>query len=556
MYQSNHYKVFCDLMQLCNLIHTARIINHSCASSIFPCTRLRFSFVALTILFCSSSAFAEDLVLQGASNQGHVWFVSPRPESDQLVYPLYHHSSYSSGPYLQQMIQLSELPERMASWSNQLWLVQPCDPSQDDAHREVFTIRARYDSAVKTYHPDPVDRLVVESSLPAWGAVAGFIGTADGPVALLWPNQKPQVPTHEGVELNTEYPPPDKPQLLCLKSREWQEVPLPQEFMPGDQGRLFSGGEDGMAFRLFTTMAGNASETICWDFRPTDGTWQKSIIDLDLDSVRWCGSTTGQSFLLTVDKSNSDRFEIAFIRPGKIIPFQTITAPVGEWAIFAVHDGLRIIDSMRDGSLYLRRIDPVTGEFQERERMRQAPLPTGGVVHMLLLLSATGLAFILVILARPAIRNAVPLSDGLTPLPVGGRLGAFGIDFLPGAIVVGLVTQSSPSALLRWPLWTAEIAESIPFLVAGGIFIVYVTLSELFTMTTFGKAIFGARVCCADGSRPRPSQILFRNLVKCVYLVIPPLVIFILASPNLQGLGDLLSRTAVLRRSHQNADQD
>ena len=72
-------------------------------------------------------------------------------------------------------------------------------------------------------------------------------------------------------------------------------------------------------------------------------------------------------------------------------------------------------------------------------------------------------------------------------------------------------------------------------------------MTELATRRTLGKTLLGARVVARDGSRPTTVAILIRNGFKALVLLIPVLAVFALLSPHLQGVGDSVARTVVVR---------
>ena len=72
------------------------------------------------------------------------------------------------------------------------------------------------------------------------------------------------------------------------------------------------------------------------------------------------------------------------------------------------------------------------------------------------------------------------------------------------------------------------------------------SVSELLTGKTLGKAMVGARIARLDGTSPRIEQLLLRNFLKCFVLLVPPLALFSLFNPHLQGLPDVAAGTVVV----------
>jgi uncharacterized RDD family membrane protein YckC len=70
---------------------------------------------------------------------------------------------------------------------------------------------------------------------------------------------------------------------------------------------------------------------------------------------------------------------------------------------------------------------------------------------------------------------------------------------------------------------------------------------ELASGTSMGKGICGGRVRSTTGNALKARQVLVRNIVKALILLVPPLAILTLLHPNQQGLGDLMARTVIVR---------
>ena len=84
----------------------------------------------------------------------------------------------------------------------------------------------------------------------------------------------------------------------------------------------------------------------------------------------------------------------------------------------------------------------------------------------------------------------------------------------------------------------------------------YMALCELFTARTLGKAIFALRVTDLSGKPPDAWQVLGRNLVRGIELLMPLLLILPLISTWRQRLGDLIARTVVVGPSKSDDQPD
>jgi uncharacterized RDD family membrane protein YckC len=81
-------------------------------------------------------------------------------------------------------------------------------------------------------------------------------------------------------------------------------------------------------------------------------------------------------------------------------------------------------------------------------------------------------------------------------------------------------------------------------------------VGELIGRRSLGKALLGARVLSADGGTPRVAQLLLRNLVKYLVVLVPPLAVVMLTNPNVQGLDDLAGRTVVVGPRDEDAVEE
>jgi len=109
-----------------------------------------------------------------------------------------------------------------------------------------------------------------------------------------------------------------------------------------------------------------------------------------------------------------------------------------------------------------------------------------------------------------------------------------------------MVTGCSVSQLLHWPLIEQSIVDSVPAIIMIAFTVGHSSVSEMLFRTTIGKSLLGCSVLSTNGSRARPGQILLRNVMKFVALVVLPLGLFVFMNPYRQRLGDLAARTVVV----------
>ena len=180
--------------------------------------------------------------------------------------------------------------------------------------------------------------------------------------------------------------------------------------------------------------------------------------------------------------------------------------------------------------------------------MSYQPLMTSRILHRPLLIAVAVTALMVVLLVRPdPDRATVSLRPNQVVLRPWSRVVAVSVDGAVAAVVTILVLGCRPQDLIYLPLWTTDLAESVPFLVMLGFTVAHSTVTELGTGRTLGKALVGARVVATDGSRPAARAILIRNMFKLLVLLIPVLAVVGLLNPHVQGLGDSLAGTVVVR---------
>jgi uncharacterized RDD family membrane protein YckC len=132
-----------------------------------------------------------------------------------------------------------------------------------------------------------------------------------------------------------------------------------------------------------------------------------------------------------------------------------------------------------------------------------------------------------------------------TPAPLLHRAGAGFIDALPvliGFLIVVLRVDPSLDPRDRW--------EDVPALITLGaaiaLYLLHTTVSELLTGgRTVGKWLFGLTVVTLDGAEPTAGQVLVRNLLRVLDLLLFPLLLVLL--PLRQRSADMAAGTVVVR---------
>ncbi|HTV48752.1 MAG TPA: RDD family protein [Phycisphaerae bacterium] len=166
-----------------------------------------------------------------------------------------------------------------------------------------------------------------------------------------------------------------------------------------------------------------------------------------------------------------------------------------------------------------------------------------------------GLIFLLALFLWQRRQPFIAPAPGLVVARLYQRLGAAVIDISIGAmitaIIFGIYTQQQWTLL---GLQALDLLQAHQYLQADiqaicvlGIYELHVTIGECFFGRSVGKWMFSLRVVALDGSRAKVIQVLVRNLVRIPEILVYVLLVFVLVSAERQRLGDLLSRTLVVR---------
>ncbi len=475
--------------------------------------------VAGIVLCTAPAAVIAGDTLPSASSQDHAWFIVERATPTHEV-ELLHHARTMDGPFYDKGLPLPRMPEAMAAWRNRLWLI-----FGTPTRREIFTTQVRWNPSLGAWYHEPRDRLRAVTPLMGFGTLVDATATADGPVVLMMPDT------------------PDRAVLLRLLDRQWVQVPLPGACAPGPGSHLFAGGDRGEQLVLVEP-ADRGNATVHW--RDARGRWTRSEVAVSAGRIR---TLTGvwPAIAMIAQGTDPGVTEVSYLRPSSRLHLTGFATPGGAWTVFGVRDGLRLVELVAGTRLTMRRIDPVSGAVGEPHPMSYQPLMTSRILHRPLLIAVTVTALMVVLLFKPPPNSAtVSLRPTQVVLRPWSRVVAVGVDGAGAAVVTLLMLRCRPQDLMHLPLWTPDLAQSIPFLVMLGLTVVHSTVTELSTGRTLGKVLVGGRVVAADGSAPRARAILIRNMFKLLVLLIPVLAVVGLLNPHVQGLGDSMAGTVVV----------
>jgi len=527
------------------------------------------------------------------ASDAHLWFTAPAPRSPGHI-ELRHHPVALEQPYFRPLRVITTRPTHLAASDNQIWMVMPRDAEQIASQRDrrVLSMQAVQSPGFDLYIPEPRDRMRIEDTLPGWGRLVDFAGTVDGPLALLVSNTSPTPAENDTQDENTNTTQPNDNEsshpsvaLLQLRNGRWRSIALPGDLLQTRSVRLVTSGVGG---RTLTLLAGGASadtsgaqsNSVTHVYRRINqGNWEHATIPLQLTRV--VGITrTGPHVVLALSLQteressvppgqggslsgramhvNPDRVRLVYLHHDQLVELTTMGCPSsGAWQfvgtgneLLLMHALNRNVERESNQSQYtvrIRRIDPLRGTFSDWQQFTIQPTPAGRLWFAGFVITFVVMALVLLLLITPARRVETALPADLAPLPVLARLSALAVDLLPAGVIAKLITGCAFTDLVRIPMFAADFAEAAPFLIMIGLGLSHSTVTECFSRTSLGKVMFGARVVQIDGGAPSAPQLLVRNVLKLIVLLVPPLAVFALFNRDLQLPGDVITRTVVVR---------
>lgn len=513
--------------------------------------------------------------LVAASSDTHAWWVAPAIGTAGEL-RLYLHTTAMSTDQHRALLPLATAPQAMAAWENRIWMVYTTTAGDDALRREVYSIDAVRIPVQGIYIADPPDRMRMLPALPGRGVLTGLTATASGPVALLMPDAASRRATHMradgeaddgeatgddgagsagGSGGDSDRAAVDMPVLLHLTATGWRAIDLPSELDHQRDWHLLATGPANRTLWLLAAHPSLRDHTLVYrrtlNADMAGGQWTEHTHDLPMSRVVELvdvGASGMMPAAVLRDRS-SDTMRLVYLRPDRALALATVEGVTMRWAIVGLRDGFRLIELSTQAGLRVRMIDGIDGRVSMPVAMSPQPLGTSRVIHIPLILTLCMTALILWMLMRSSRQPERPPPGRWRPLPIVPRLVALVIDLVPSGVLAILLLDGTPGDLLLLPAWTADLKQAMPAVVMVAIGVAHATVAEMIWGVSLGKVMIGARVIRLDGSvrgdKPRVHQTLVRNLFKALTLFAPPLAIFALLSPLLQGLGDQFTTTLV-----------
>src|SRR5438477_2659228 len=486
--------------------------------------------------------------LIAASTDTHLWFVL----RGRKGFDLSHHGVEMEGPHFDVVAPLTNCPEAVGAWSERVWLVLPPRPGAGESRRDILTLEVQYASAVGLYSTSPSGRFDIAPALPGSGILAGFAGTAQGPVALLIPPQRASATVSAGEHSQAAEPLLDHPQLLGLHSGGWTEIQLPPEFRPTGKCFLAASGTDGRSIAILSSASSDSTPARLFLRDSLSQRWEVSSSAQNVRDVQAL-APAGNQIAALLREGNREEIQIAYLRAGGMLPLAHIPGPRLPVALAGLQKGLQILEVGADVPLTVREVDPITGEVSPP--LAWTVQPIGDRLWQVALLGAIVTAsLLLVFVVRPDPGIPLALPAGLSVMGIGRRAAALAIDLVPGAIATMVILRCQPVDLLHPPLVTLNVSQAVPFMLTVTITAIHSGVTEMAAATTLGKAIFRGRVTTMNGGRPTRAKLLARNLVKLIVMLVPPLALVAFLNPHRQGMADLFAHTVVVQNPVPAAD--
>lgn len=155
-------------------------------------------------------------------------------------------------------------------------------------------------------------------------------------------------------------------------------------------------------------------------------------------------------------------------------------------------------------------------------------------------------------LAQPLLSRRFPPSGVVVmthaALPLGPRLAALAMDALPCGIAAWLAFDADWLQVLTPPLWSFNLAESVPFIGMTLGTILFGFIEESVGGRSLGKRVFGGGVVARSGDRAGVIRHLLRNLLKGLAMLSPVVALPAMIDRRGEGVAETLSGTLVVEQ--------
>ncbi len=316
----------------------------------------------------------------------------------------------------------------------------------------------------------------------------------------------------------------DAPRAWRLQGERWVQVPLPAESAQASARRLVTQG--GALWCLSRHADGSAGR-----WRREGQSWRP----VPVASAPWSDVVPGCSMLTLIVDGRLSPVQAGAADAGAALPQACAAVGWGDGVL-----ALRVVEGQAQASV-CTSVQGAFGPFvilptQRSGASRWYHLPLLGVLSLAALMLAGTL------------RVIQPQAPGTprAPMPLGRRAVALLVDVFPLAAASALMFEAGPAGVLRVPLWTTDIADSVPFLAMVAGTTAFGFMEEAVGARSVGKRLMGGCVLGRDGARAGWIRHLIRNLLKALVLVSPVLALPALSRRRHEGIPEVVSGTVVV----------
>ncbi len=530
-----------------------------------PNGTLRAAVFICWLLLACTTASAQDAggslwtgTVEAASASGeHFWLIikdadlaedsTPRKADEERPYQLCYHGPAMAAGMFAPLRALAALPEHFLAVGDHAFMISARDDPA--AGFDVFSISVAHNEPFDVYYALPRDRMELHDPLPG-GTIVDLADHGGSLVVLL------DIPFDPNADASEESITAYGLQLMQLRTGGWFHFLMPPVQTGSDQLlRVATTGQAGDQLMLIEPMSSDAGQCVVHrligdESQQDKDSWKSETIALDLQSVRDITRSGGQAAIIQQTGSDTN-IRLGYLRQTGVIELAVVDVPSPLWFIVGTSSKLQLITSSPDNPPTTVSIDAITGEQFEAQELRVHKSKSARIWFVALILAGSVSIALLIVLLRPAPKDAVELPKGVELLPPMQRLVSLVIDAFPAAVVTLLITRCSIAELLQAPLVTPKLIMSDAYLILIGLTLVHSTISEIATGTTLGKAMLGARVLTAAGEKPGIGACLLRAFGKLLTLLVLPIAVFGLLNRNYQGVDDLLGRTLVVHEPEE-----
>jgi len=457
--------------------------------------------------------------LLAASDGTHLWFVKQPigTSGSAAFYTIQHHASPMSPATFGTAVSVKHQPEAIIAVDSRLFLIFP---SSNNTLRSVVTIKATsYDTALERWRYQPSDSVQTLPGLPAGGQIIATVSLR---------SQYPCVLIKGETGLT----------LYQYDATDWIEKTLPADLNPDQSSHLFGGSH----LRIL-------SSNILHEWGPDTEQWTTRSIDIDPSKITQTTLWNDHPvFVETTTVNTKPVMVLSYLSRESITKLGSFPDQSIHEKLIPLGDTLVLIEQKKtDDPISLSLLDYTSGQFSESKPLTRPRSPGQNEFGPFILIIGLVLAALIMFLSRPdPTRVQITLPPGTLLAEPSKRLTAVIIDLIPAGFVVMLLMQVPFNELIRSPLVGRDFNDVAPPLAMIILCVIHSTISEIIWGRTLGKMLLDCRVLAINGQSPNAVSIIIRNLMKCIAMVVPPLVLFVYLNPARQRLGDQVARTVVI----------